>query len=205
MTLLPRQYTPSLFIQSLISFHQVCLFPFFSSVPFYSAGYSCLCQIQSLLPSWPVSLSLCALHRIFVLLPLSSLLPLFSSSYSISFTTDYLLFCPPHFYLPPFLNILSPPQVFPRSLSVRLFFRWLYSSPLGLLSSSASLLLCDLSPSIFPSPFSRPFSLFAALFSLTLGARALLETLSPQWDIQQEKELVNKLWDSGGRGSGGAE
>ena len=87
MTLALLQYTlthrlqatdslpPSLFIQSLISFHQLCLFPLFSSSPFYSAGYSCLCQIQSLLPSWPLLLSLLTSLSSFHYLPSCLLSP----------------------------------------------------------------------------------------------------------------------------------
>ncbi|KAM7401295.1 hypothetical protein PAMA_005471 [Pampus argenteus] len=37
-------------------------------------------------------------------------------------------------------------------------------------------------------------------FLLHSGCQGFVEALSPQWDIQREKELQNKLWGRGGRG-----
>lgn len=105
MTLHPLQYTlthtgsgrwtHSIPLYSKLDFFSSSLsLPLFSAPPFYSAGYSCLCQILSLFPSRPLSQSLFLVPWVFVFFALSSLLPLFSSSSSISLTTDYLFHCP---------------------------------------------------------------------------------------------------------------
>lgn len=163
--------------------------PSFSSPPF-SAGCS---FVPNLIPvSLPASASLSLLF----LTSLSSFnyalssSPPSSSSCSISFTPDHLFRSP--FYLPSFFSILSLLKSSPRSVSLSLILCSLYSPPLSLCMLSSSFLLCDLSPSIFPLPFTFPFSLFAALFSFTLGVSALWK-LSTQWDIQWKKGLKNKL------------
>lgn len=97
-------------------------------------------------------------------------------------------------FAPPFICLLfSVSSVFlSLPLTLSLILCSLYSPPLSLCMLSSSFLLCDLSPSIFPLPFTFPFSLFAALFSFTLGVSALWK-LSTQWDIQWKKALKNKL------------
>lgn len=182
--------SPSLFIQSLISFHQVCLVPF--SHLHFSTLLDTLVGVKSnpsFLPG--LYLSLFAPRRIFVFFPLSSPLPPFSSSYFLSLSP----FC-----LPPFLNILLRVlKSSPRSFSV------LYSplSLLHLLSSSSSLLSSATSHPLFSPPrlslSLSPFLFSQPLFSFTLGVGALWRLSAPSGASSGEKELKSKLWDRGGK------
>lgn len=169
MTLRPLQYTlthrllatnsfpPSLFRAWFLFITSLSLPPFFSSPPLYTAGCSCLRQIH-LLPSKPLSLSFSAPLCIFVFFPLSSPLPLFSSSCSISFTADYLSLSP--FYLPPFfLSILLP----------SVFLRPLFSAVFTALLSACSLLLLLFSSATSHPLFSPCLSLSPFLFSQPLS------------------------------------
>lgn len=175
-----NQLSPSLFIQSLISFHQVCLFPF-SHLHLSTLLDTLVCVKSN--PSLPPGLYLSALLRIFVFFPLSLLLLFFSSSYSISFTADT-----PSPFICLLFSIFSIFLSLPLALSLSSILCSLYSSALCLLSSSFScLFLCDLSPSIFPLPFSLPFSLFAALFSFTLGVGAFWRLLAPSGTSSKRK------------------
>lgn len=107
------------------------------------------------------------------------------------------------FYSPPFLNILCLLKSSPRSFSVLYSLLALQlSSPLALFSFLSSLRPLTL---YFPLAFLSPLFSFRSPFLLHSGCRGFVEALGPQWDIQQEKGLKNKLWNRGGRGAGGRE
>lgn len=164
----------SLFIQSLISFYQVCLF-LFSSPPFYSAGYSCVKSN----PSLPPTLCLGSpLHLCFPSIILSTASILLLSFCLFHWWLSLFLL---YFYLPAFFNARFLLKSSPQPFSV------LYSPfTLKLCLPAFSPLICDLSPSVFPSPFSLLF-LFAALFSLTLGFAALWSLPAPRGTFSSRK------------------
>ena len=194
-----NQLFHSLFIQSLISFHHVCLFP-----PFFLISSSLHCWMLLFASNPPptleasLSLSFSAPLCIFVFFPLSSPLPLFSSSCSISFTADYLSLSP--FLCLPFFSISFSPW----SFSV------LYSLPSLQLSSPLALFFFFSSPLrpltlYFPRAFLSPLFSFRSPFLLHSGCQGFVKALSPQWDIQRakraEKQTVGP--ETEGRGSEG--
>lgn len=102
-------------------------------------------------------------------------------------------------FAPPFICLLfSVSSVFlslPLALSLCLLFSALFTALLSLCACSPPLFSSVTSHPLFSlcrSLFPFPFSLFAALFSFTLGVSALWK-LSNQWDIQWKKGLKNKL------------
>lgn len=192
----PTQYTlaaswqpaPSLPLYSKLDFFSLSLsFSPFSLPPFFSAGRSCLCQIQSLLPSRPLSLSLCSSLHLCLLAIISSPAPFLSCP--LSLTIPLPLLCASSSQYPSSLLFICP--------SFSALFTDLLSacSPLF-----ASLLRCDLSPSIFPRAFFSPLFSFHSPFLLHSGCQCFVEALSPQLDIQQGKELKSELWNKGRKG-----
>lgn len=144
---------------------------FFSSPPFYSAGRSCLCQIQSLLPSRLLSLSLCpSLHL--------CLLPIISFP---GFSCFLLLLS----FSPPFLCASSSQYPSP------LFICPPFSAHFTDLVSACSLFLLPCTATSHPL-FSlclslSPFFLLQPLFSFTLGVRALWRLSAPSWTSSRRK------------------
>lgn len=156
--------SPSLFIQSLISFHQVCLFSF-SSPP--SPSWRLFC-VKSLLSCLPLPLPF---PHIFVLFPLFSLLPFFSHPPAQPLTV----------FLSPSTCLLFSMSSLSLSPSLCSFNR----APLCLHSSSP--LLSDLSPSICSSS-SSPFFIFHSM-----GVRYMWR-FSTQWEKHWERTTEIRLW-----------
>lgn len=181
-------------------FHQLCLFPF-SHLHLSTLLDTLVCVKSN--PSVPPGLYL------------SLSLLLFASLSSFHYPLS-CLFSPPlvlplspltiflsRFYLPSFLAILllkSSPCSFSVLYSLlslqlssvlALFFFVFFSFPLRPLTL------------YFPLAFLTPLFSFSCPFLLHSGCRGFVEALSPQWDIQREKELKSKLWGMGGRGEEG--
>ena len=187
--------SPSLFIQSLISFHQVCLFPF-SHLHLSTQLDTLLCQIP-IPPSLPASTSLSALLHIFVFFPLSS-----PASFLL------LLFYRFHHWLSSVLRLLfasfsqySPPSLGLPSLFLCPLFFALFTAPL-----SAYTLLLPLSSYLTSHPLFSPCrSLSRALFwqplSPSLWVSGLCGGSAPGGTSTSRIRLENKLWDRGGRGA----
>lgn len=158
--------SPSLFILGLIwPFHHVCLFPLFSLPPFYSAGYSCLWRIQSLLPSRPLSLSLLLLAS---LSPLHYLLSCLLSPPLVLPLSLLTIPPPPPLFLPPLLAVLllkSSPFALSRSLILSLHLLSSPSSPSRLLPRPLTL--------YFPFAFLLPLFSFRCPFPLHSGCQGL--------------------------------
>lgn len=183
MTLHPLQYTlshrlqathpsPSLFIQSLISFHQVCLLAF--SHPHLST------QLDTTFVSKPnpffppiLYLCLCSSSHLCLLSIILSLLPLFSSSFSTDYLSHY------RFYLPPFLNILSLLKSSPSSFSVSYYLLSLQlPSLLALFFFSSSFPRWPLTLYFLLAVLSPLFS-FRSPFLLHSGCRVFVEAQPP--------------------------
>lgn len=194
-----NRLSPSLFIQSLISFHQVCLFPF--SHLHLSTLLDTLVGVKSNSSLPPnLYLSLCSSSHLcllsIILSPASFLLLLFHLFHH--WLSLPLLFC-----FPAFLNILL---LFKSSLFLRPLFSALFTA---LFSACSLLLLLLLFSSLrpltlyFPPRLSLSPFLFRGPFLLHSGCLGFVEALSPQRDIQQKKGLKSKLWDRGERGEEG--
>lgn len=188
-----RQLLPSLLYSKLDFFSLSLPFPPFSYPPFFSAGRSCLSQIQSLLPSWLLSQPLCSsLH---LCLP------------TIISTPASFLCCPlsltipsPPFCVLPLLNILRLCSLsVPHSL---LFLQ--ISSLVAPLFFTLPFHTATSHPPFFPCAFFlSPFLFSRLLFSFTLGVKALWRLSVPQLDIQQGKEAEKRSVEQGQEGKAG--
>ena len=151
-------------------------------------------------PSFPPSLYLSLCSSPYLCLLSIILSCLFSPPLVLSLSPLTIIRAPPFICL--LFSILSSLFRPPLALSLSAILCSLYSSPLCLHSSSSSLLLSDLSPSIFSLPFSLPGTLLAAPFSFTLGVRSLWR-FSPRWDIHQQNKAGKQTVGQRREGSSG--